>query len=142
MIVGSDFPGAGSLTWRPRPTLVAVGAVAVAAASIWVLLAGSPLDRVMGSVFAIVLAVLTVLGWRRRLTAGPRGLLVLGTGRPRIVPWSDVRGVDNPTTRRFGIATTTVEIDMIDDDLLVFGRIELGADPADVVTHLREWWRG
>jgi Bacterial PH domain len=140
MIVGSDFPGVGARTWRPRPALIALGALAVSTALVWIVLDSDPLNRVMGSVFAILLAVFTVLGWRRRLIAGPRGMLICGLGRPRIIPWSDVRGVEGATSNRFGLTTSTIEIDMMDDDLLVFGRTDLGADPADVLADLRGWW--
>ena len=57
------------------------------------------------------------------------------------MPWSQVR---EPGTRRgtsrLGLASTTIEIDLVDDDLLVFGRTDLGADPADVLAALRGWF--
>jgi hypothetical protein len=53
------------------------------------------------------------------------------------VPWSQVRGLDAARSQRLGIASTTIEIDLVDDDLLVFGRIDLGADPVDVLAELR-----
>ena len=98
-----------------------------------------PIDRVVAGVLTILLLVVTVIGRRRRLVAGPRGLLVCGIGGPRIVPWSQVRSMDNVTSGRFGLSTTTFEIDLVDDDLLLFGRTDLGADPAEVLAVLSGW---
>ena len=138
MSLGSDFPGPGSHTWRPRRELLAVGCAAVIAVLAWVLLlAADPMDRVVGVVIAVIVGAATGWSWRRRLVGGPRGLLVGGIGGARLVPWSQVRGLDAARTQRLGIASTTIEIDLVDDDLLVFGRIDLGADPVDVLSALR-----
>ena len=135
--VGSDFPGPGSVTWRPQPLLIAIGVAASLGAAIWVFLASDPEDLIVGVVIALVLAVLSFAGWRRRVIGGPRGLLICGFGRRRMVPWSQVRSMDNATTRRFGLSSTTIEVDLVDDDLLIFGRTDLGADPEAVLTTLR-----
>ena len=138
MSLGSDFPGPGSHTWRPRRELLAVGCAAVIAVLAWVLLlAVDPMDRVVGVVIAVIVGAATAWAWRRRLVGGPRGLLVGGIGGARLVPWSQVRGLDAARSQRLGIASTTIEIDLVDDDLLVFGRIDLGADPVDVLSALR-----
>jgi hypothetical protein len=138
MSLGSDFPGPGSLTWRPRRELLAVGCAAVVAVVAWVLLlATDPMDRVVGVVIAAIVAAATVWAWRRRLLGGPRGLLIGGVGGARLVPWSQVRGLDAARSQRLGIASTTIEIDLMDDDLLVFGRTDLGADPIEVLAALR-----
>jgi len=135
--VGSDFPGPGSRTWRPRRELLVVGSAAVLGVLGWLLLATDPLDRAVGVVVAAVLASATTWAWRRRLVGGPRGLLIGGLGGSRLVPWSQVRGLDAARSQRLGIASTTIEIDLVDDDLLVFGRTDLGADPVDVLAELR-----
>jgi hypothetical protein len=31
-------------------------------------------------------------------------------------------------------------VDLHDDDLLIFGRTELGTDPAELLPELRRWW--
>ena len=142
MTVGSDFPGPGSQTWRPRPLLIVLAALAAAAAAVWVALTSDPMDLVVGCVIAVVLAVLAVAGWRRRVVGGPRGLLICGLGGRRMVPWSQIRRIDTATSRRFGLASTTIEVDLMDDDLLVFGRTDLGADPADVLAVLRDFAPG
>lgn len=137
--IGSDFPGPGSKTWRPRPLLIAAAAAAAAAAALWVALTSDPMDLVVGVVITVVLAVLAVAGWRRRVIGGPRGLLICGFGGRRMVPWSQIRGIDTATTRRYGLASTSIEVDLMDDDLLIFGRTDLGADPEDVLAVLREF---
>ena len=150
MILGSDFPGPGSRTWRPSPVLIALGVVAACAAVVWVVFTSNPMDLVVGVVIAVVLAVASVTGSRRRglpaaalrarrLTAGPRGLLVTRFGGQRLVPWSQVHAIRSATSSRLGLANTTLEIDLVDEDLLVFGRTDLGADPTEVLAALREW---
>lgn len=137
----SGFPGPGSRSWQPAPQLVALGAVAVVAVIAWALLSSAPLDRLVAAVVALVIGGITVIGWRRRLVGGPRGLLIRGLGGSRMVPWSQVRTVDAATSRRAGLTSTTLEIDLMDDDLLVFGRTDLGTDPAEVLAVLQHWWR-
>jgi hypothetical protein len=119
--------------------LIVLAAVAAAAAACWVVLTSNPMDLVVGVVITVVLAVLAVAGWRRRVVGGPRGLLICGFGGRRMVPWSQIRRIDTATSRRFGLASTTIEVDLLDDDLLIFGRTDLGADPADVLAVLREF---
>ena len=102
-------------------------------------LTSDPMDLVVGVVIAVVAAVLAVAGWRRRVVGGPRGLLICGFGGRRMIPWSQVRRMDTATSRRLGLASTTIEVDLIDDDLLIFGRTDLGADPEDVLAVLLEF---
>jgi hypothetical protein len=118
--------------------LLVVGCAAVVGVLAWVLLlAVDPMDRVVGVVIAVIVAAATAWASRRRLVGGPRGLLIGGIGGARMVPWSQVRGLDAARSQRLGIASTTIEIDLVDDDLLVFGRIDLGADPVEVLNALR-----
>ncbi len=137
----SDFPGPGARTWRPLRLLVLIGASAAALAVIWAIVAGEPLDRLVAVFVAVVLAAVTVVGTRRRLVAGPRGLLVHGTSSARILPWSQIRSIRSARSAHLGICNRTMEIDTVDDDLLVFSRIDLGADPADVFAVVIAWWR-
>jgi hypothetical protein len=116
--------------------VVLVGANAVAA---WAVLGAQALDRVVAAVVAIVLATVVVVGWRRRLTVGPRGLVVSGISGSRIVPWSEVTGLHTATSSRLGITSTTLEIDLVDDDLLVFGRTDLGVDITVALDDLVIW---
>jgi len=141
MTTGSDFPGVGARTFRPRPALLGLLLAVACAVLGWAILAAGPLDRVVAVGTALALLTVAVIGWRRRLTVGPRGLLVGGISGARIVPWSDVTGLHAATSRRLGLTSTTIEIDLVDDDLLVFGRTDLGVDIADALAALQNWWR-
>ena len=50
-------------------------------------------------------------------------------------------GLHAATSRRLGLTSTTIEIDLVDDDLLVFGRTDLGVDTADALAALQNWRR-
>ncbi len=141
VIAGSDFPGDGAQIWRPAPALLVVGAATAVAAVAWAVLTRQPLDRLVAIAVAVVVAAVTVVGYRRRLVAGPRGLLVHGIGAPRILPWSQIRSIRIERSAHLGISSATLEIDTVDDELLVFSRIDLGADPADVLAAVTAWWR-
>lgn len=137
---GTDFPGPGAHTWRPATGLL-VGVLLLAALGIvGAVLPREPLDRLVAGTLAVALLVVAAVGWRRRLIGGPRGLLIGGLTGTRLVPWSQVRGIECGKTKRMGSAT--LEIDLADDELLLFGRFELGADPADVSTRLTGWFGG
>ncbi|HEY5880943.1 MAG TPA: PH domain-containing protein, partial [Nakamurella sp.] len=130
----TDFPGVGARTWRP-PAAIIIGLLILAgAAAVGAGWPREPLDRLVAGVVALVLLVVAVLGWRRRLVGGPRGLLI----GSRIIPWSMVRTVGCGRTKRMGAAT--LEIDLVDDELIVFGRYELGSDPAEVADALQAWF--
>ncbi len=134
----TDFPGAGSHSWRtPAPWLVALLVLAGAAITGAALLR-EPLDRIVTTLVGVTLLMVAVVGWRRRLVGGPRGLLIGGLTGTRIVPWSMVRRVECGRTKRMGSAT--LEIDLADEELLLFGRVELGAEPEDVAATLHGWF--
>jgi len=64
---------------------------------------------------------------------------VRGFAGARHHPWAEVRDVRTLTVRRFGLRNTLLEVDVLvsgpegrHDHLLVFGRLDLGADPEDV----------
>ncbi len=141
MTLGSDFPGRGSHTWRPLRPLLLLGAVGAAGAATWAILTTEPLDRLVAVFVAVVFAAVTAIGARRRLVAGPRGLLVHGIGSAQILPWSQIRSIRSARSAHLGISSSTIEIDTVDDDLLVFSRIDLGAEPADVLAVVSVWWR-
>jgi hypothetical protein len=139
LTAGTDFPGSGALTWRSPRSLTAVLAVVAALAVAGAVALPGPLDRLVAATVGLVLAGAALTTGRRRLVGGPRGLLVVRLTGSRIVPWSMVDAIDCGRTKRMGSAT--VEIDLVDDELLLFGRTELGTDPAEVADRLRAWWR-
>lgn len=74
--------------------------------------------------------------------------------RTRTVPWSQVYSIQAPLRGRFGRASATLELEVWpsgggrpeagvppDTELLVFGRFELGHDPAAVSRELRRLWQ-
>ncbi|WP_410647295.1 PH domain-containing protein [Amycolatopsis sp. cmx-4-54] len=68
---------------------------------------------------------------RPRLAAGPDGILARTVGGARHYSWSEAR-LRVRTTRRLGRDSLTLEVES-GDHLLVFGRIDLGEDPRDVL---------
>jgi Bacterial PH domain len=77
---------------------------------------------------------------RPRLRADADGLTVSGMFRTRHHPWPLVQNVRVLQVRRLGRRTSLLEIDTVstngDEQLLVFGRLELAADPEDVAPEL------
>jgi len=136
----SAFPGAGSRSWGPRPVLIGAGALSAVVVGVYAVLSVSPLERLAAGGICLVLAVTTVAGYRRRVVAGPGGLLIRGLTGTRAVQWWQVRNLSLGTNRRLGAASATIEVDLHDDDLLIFGRTELGTDPAELLPELRRWW--
>jgi hypothetical protein len=68
---------------------------------------------------------------RPRLAAGTEGLLTRTLGGTQQLPWGQTR-TRLRTTRRLGRDGVTLEIEH-DDQLYVFGWLELGEDPRDVL---------
>ncbi len=130
-------------TWGVRPP-VFVGCAAAALLGIgWAVLAGLPTDRFVACtlvLFALV-AALAFLPMRRRLTVDRNGLVVRGPGGTRRVGWAMVTGIEVVRRSRLGVGSSTVEVDLADDGLIVLGRFDLGADPEDVARVLKEHWR-
>ncbi len=77
---------------------------------------------------------------RRRLTVEPRRLVVRGPGGVRTYPWSSVSGIQLARRSRLGVGSTTLEVDLADDGLIILGRFDLGQDPADVADVVRAYW--
>ncbi|MDF2748036.1 MAG: rane protein [Propionibacteriaceae bacterium] len=131
-----------ALTWAPRPELAAVGwvftAVAVAAA---VFLDDPPGQVLLGTV-AVVSALLSLFATvaRPRLAADNRGVTVRGLTGSRHWSWGEVN-VRLTHTRRLGRDVAAVEVDAENAEvpaLVILGRLDLGADPEDVVAALLE----
>jgi hypothetical protein len=78
---------------------------------------------------------------RPRLAAGPEGVAVRTWGAPQRLAWPGLRARVR-TTRRLGVLTRTLEIDVdpaVDEDgvLVVLGRRDLGAPVEEVARRLR-----
>jgi hypothetical protein len=128
--------------WSPRPGETAA-LVAVALGLGFGLLVLDAPGRLLvgtGALLLLVLAARDAVA-RPRLTAGTDGVEVRSwTGR-RQLPWADLR-VQVRESRRFGMRSRSLELDTSagpDDDgvLVVLGRRDLGADPAEVARALR-----
>ena len=135
---GTDFPGPGAQSWRTLSGLVVGLIVLAVVGGVGAVLQHDPIDRAVSALLAGTLLLLALAGGRRRLVGGPRGVLVVGLTRARVIPWSTVRRVAAGRNRRLGSAT--LEIDLEDDELLLFSRIELGTDPTDVSAALSRWF--
>lgn len=128
--------------WSPAAGLVGLAWVGAAAAGGW-LVAGwrsgaDPAGLLLAAVAAVGLLVAATFGSRARprLRVDPDGLTVGGMLRPRHHPWPFVRGVRVLRVRRLGRAGSLLEVDTVSasgaERLLVFGRLDLAADPEDV----------
>jgi hypothetical protein len=123
-------------SWAPRRALV-VSAWAVTA----LLVLGVVVDALTGDRGGLVLFALAAVAVgafaahativRPRLAAGAEGLLTRTLGGTRQLPWGETR-TRLRTTRRLGRDGVTLEIEH-DDQLYVFGWLELGEDPRDVL---------
>ncbi len=123
-------------SWAPRQALV-VSAWAVTA----LLLVGVVADVVTGDRGGLVLFALATLAAgafaahstlvRPRLAADTEGLVARTLGGTHRLPWAQTR-TRLRTTRRLGRDGVTLEVEH-DDELYVFGWLDLGEDPRDVL---------
>ncbi|MBP2475511.1 hypothetical protein JOF53_004383 [Crossiella equi] len=129
-------------TWSANPALVGVGWALAAVAAAWALFTGDPAGRVIALLAALVIGFLALFGTvaRPRLAASPSGLAVRGLTRTEHWPWPEV-STRVMHTQRFGRRTAVLEVEVSQDEaerLFVLGRLDLGADPEDVVAQLAE----
>lgn len=138
--VGPRSAGTGvtEQRWGPRPGAFAFAGALLASGVLWMFVAGGTGDRVVaGAVMVVVLtAVAAGLRMRDRLRASAAGLVVGTLSGKRAIPWSEVRRIEIKSHQRLGTVNRALEIDLANDDLLVFGRMDLGADPAVVAQAL------
>ncbi|WP_033261031.1 PH domain-containing protein [Amycolatopsis vancoresmycina] len=123
-------------SWAPRQAVV-VSAWAVTA----LLLAGVVADALTGDRGGLVLFALAAVAVgafavhatvvRPRLAAGPDGLVARTLGGTHRLSWAQTR-TRLRTTRRLGRDGVTLEIEH-EDELYVFGWLDLGEDPRDVL---------
>ena len=125
-------------SWAPQPPLVAIGWALAAGAAAWVFLTDDAPGRVLLGTATIMLALIALFGTvaRPRLAADSGGITVRGLTGSRHWSWAEVN-VRLVHHRRLGREVALVELDA-DPDLVVLGRLDLGADPADVVDAIRE----
>lgn len=134
-------------TWSPAAGLVGLLWFGATAATVWCVLlftSGSdPAGRLIAGCAALGLLGAAVFGTRARprLRADPDGLTVGGLLRARHHPWPLVQDVRVLRMRRWGRESALLEVDTVTADggerLLVFGRLDLNADPEDVASALR-----
>ena len=128
--------------WSPAPGLVAGAWVGAAAATAWLVatvVGGTdPAGLLLAGVAAIGLLLAAVHGSRARprLRVDAGGVTVGGLFRTRHYPWPLVEDVRVLQVRRLGRRTSLLELDTVTasgaERLLVFGRLDLAADPEDV----------
>jgi hypothetical protein len=123
--------------WAPAPALIALGWLATASALAAVFFVPDPRGRVIFAVAALFLAALSAHGTllRPRLAADDQGVHLRTLHGRLDLPWTETR-TRLRTTRRLGRDAETLEIEA-DDHLFIFGRLELGTDPRDVLDVLR-----
>jgi hypothetical protein len=128
--------------WSPRAGETAALAVVAVGLAVSLLVLDAPGRVLVGTAAVLVLAlVVRDLILRPRLTAGPEGVDVATLGGRRRLSWPQLR-VRVRETRRLGVRSRTLELDTaagFDDagTLVVLGRRDLGADPAEVARALR-----
>ena len=131
------------MAWSPSPVVVGLGWLLGAGALAWTVLGTSPPGQLLTGVAAIALLLLASYGTvaRPRLAVDSTGIAVRQMTSRRHWPWRSVR-ISVSRYRRFGRQVALLEIDGEDDDgmerLAVLGRLDLGADPEDVIVVLRQ----
>lgn len=129
-------------SWAPKVELAVLAWVLAFIAAAWAVYTDDPPGRVLTGAVALMLALAGLFGVvaRPRLAAGPLGVTVRGLTGRRSWPWAEVN-VRLVRTRRLGRDVATLELDAdnaAEPALVVLGRLDLGADPEDVVDALLE----
>ena len=132
------------MLWSPKPIRTAgVAAVALVLGIAAVVVVADWPGRILLGTAALGLAMdaLHDVVARPRLSAGPEGVVVRTWGGPRRFAWHGLRARVR-TTRRLGLLTRTLEIDVdgaVDEDgtLVVLGRRDVGAPVEEVARRLR-----
>ncbi len=127
-------------TWAPRVEIVVVAWGLAVAAVLAAAFTDDPPGRVLLAAVALLLALAAVFATvaRPRLAADHAGITVRGLTGARHWPWAEVN-VRLVRTRRLGRDAATLEVDADNAEppaLVVLGRLDLGADPEDVVDEL------
>jgi hypothetical protein len=137
----NDGSATGVRHWSPPAALVGGGWLLSGGALTWAFLAGDTPTQVFAGVSAALLGFAALYGTmaRPRLTADAEGITVRGLTGARTWSWAELTPRLH-SSRRFGRTNTVLEIDVLTRDgaetLLVFTRLDLGADPVDVAAEL------
>lgn len=132
------------MTWGPRRPLVWIAAAATIGAAVGATLYGRDGDgpgAMLLWILAALLAACTAYGslLNPRLTADESGVVIRMFSGNQAVSWKDLE-TQVKITRRLGRDTRTLELEFPsggEKRLVVLGRLELGADPDDVLAELR-----
>jgi hypothetical protein len=127
-------------SWAPRVELAVLAWVLAVAAGTWAVFTDDAPGRLLLGAGALVFALtgLFCSVARPRLTADSTGVTVRGLTGSRSWTWSEIN-VRLVRTRRLGRESSMLELDADQaevSDLVVLGRLDLGADPEDVVDAL------
>jgi len=143
----SDHLPADVREWSPAAGLVVLAWLLAAGAALWCgalwWTSADPAGGLLAAVAALGAAFAALFGTRARprLRADADGLTVGGLLRSRHHPWPFVTEVRVLRVRRLGRESSLLEVDTVAADgserLLVFGRLDLAADPEDVAPQLR-----
>ncbi len=128
--------------WGVRPAFPLAGLVLAVALTAWAFLAAQPEDRLVAGAGAAILFLAAVSLWalRRRFTIDANGFVLRGVFSFRAVGWSQVVAVSAPDRRRRGMTSTSLEIDLEDECLVLLSRVELGQDPGEVARVVAATW--
>lgn len=123
-------------SWAPRQNVVVVAWVItlfLLVGVVWLAVGGDVGGTVLTGVAMLSVGALALHGTllRPRLAAGPDGILARTAGGAHRCSWTEAR-LRLRKTRRLGRDSLTLEVES-GEHLLVFGRIDLGEDPRDVM---------
>ncbi len=126
--------------WSTKPVAVWAAAGGAVVALVVVLVTGDPAGKLLFIVATVGLAAGAAWGAlaRPRLAAGSDGLAVRGARGITSLTWEQVRQVSVVRTRRLGRDVPVLEIATVTDALLVLTRLDLGAEPDDVLVRLQQ----
>jgi Bacterial PH domain len=130
--------GSTRVRFGPDLRLSALIFVAAMGALVLAVMTGDAPGRLIFGLAALVLAAYAVgdvIFWPR-LVADQAGLRIRTPMTRADVAWADVEGVDADVRSRYGLRSTTLEIDA-GPTLVVFSRRALGADPETVQNLVR-----
>lgn len=135
----ADFPGPGARSWHPNRAIPLVAGLITMGAVTWGL-SSTGTDRLFAAGVTLGGALVVLLATRRRVIAGPAGIAVQGLTGTRRWLWSDLEAIALATQQRLGLTTTTLELDL-GDDIVVLGKVDLDDDPTAVHDVLLRWYQ-